>query len=86
MSRGAISDAALVAHWGEGKSALAISYIYGVRRNEIVSRAFRLGLGERTPAPAATPARPVKKAPYDPNIDPRPDWLPRPAWLAVLYA
>lgn len=86
MSPGAISDADLIAHWGEGKSALAISYAYGVRRNEIVSRAFRLGLGEREAAVRAAPAPMVKKAPYDPNIDPRPDWLPRPAWLAVLYA
>ena len=86
MSPGAVSDADLIAHWREGKSALAISYAYGVRRNEIVSRAFRLGLGERTPAAKAEPAPPVKKPPYDPNVDPRPDWLPRPAWLAVLHA
>ena len=76
MNAKGISDSELIVMWGEGKCALAISHAYGVARRQIISRAFRLGLGEREYEEREEGA-PVGKEPYRPGIDPRPDWLVR---------
>ncbi len=59
--------------WSDGLSASQIATeIGGVSRNAVIGKVHRLGLSGRTKAPAAAPARPVRKAPVAAAPAPRP--------------